>query len=98
MRAKNDPEIERIVKETLSDDFEDIKILDISTTQEFDSEGNELVRIDVVFEGSAKDVNAGKLSGAVRQMRPKLREIGSDAFPLFSFISKRDRDLKLGCA
>jgi hypothetical protein len=98
MRAKNESEIERIVKETLSDDFEDIKILDISASQEFDSEGNEMVRIDVVFEGSAKDVNARKLSGAVRQIRPKLREIGTEAFPLFSFISKKDRDLRLGCA
>jgi hypothetical protein len=98
MRAKNASEIERIVKETLSDDFDNVKIIDICASQEFDSEGNELLRINVVFEGAAKDVNAHKLSGAVRQIRPKLREIGTDAFPLFSFISKKDRDVRLGCA
>ncbi|WP_457796872.1 hypothetical protein [Methylocystis sp. S23] len=98
MTGDHDPEIERIVKDALSDDFEDIKIVDICATSEVDSDGNEFLRIDVVFEGAEIDVNASKLSGAVRHVRPKLREMGRDAFPLFSFISNKDRDTRLGCA
>jgi hypothetical protein len=51
-----------------------------------------VLRIDVIFEGAPKDLNAKKLSGAVRHLRPKLDKIHESAFPLLSFISKADRD------
>jgi hypothetical protein len=99
MRGRqDDAKVQRIVKETLSADFEKIKILKVCISPEFDSDGNEILRIDVIFEGAAKDVNVRKLSGAVRQIRPKLRAAGEKAFPLFSFISNKERDLSLECA
>jgi hypothetical protein len=48
------------------------------------------LRIDVIFEGRPKDIDIKKLSGVVRHVRPRLTDIGEEAFPLFSFISKGD--------
>ncbi|MCA3572696.1 MAG: hypothetical protein IOC86_02185 [Aestuariivirga sp.] len=42
----------------------------------------------MVFEGTHKDIDARKLSGAVRNVRLRLMAMKEDAFPLFSFISK----------
>jgi hypothetical protein len=81
-------EIEEVVADTLRDDFDNIKILNVKVFRDEDSDGDEILRIDVVFEGSRKD--ARTLAGAVRHVRPKLSAIGEKAFPLFSFISERD--------
>lgn len=80
--------IARVVLNTLRADFENIKILDVKVSRDEDTDGDEILRIDVIFEGSLKD--ARKFSGAVRHIRPKLHEIGEEAFPLFSFISEGD--------
>jgi len=93
MRAKSDiKKIAGIVRETLSADFGNAKIIDVKVHEDTDYDGEEILRIDVVFEGDRKDVDAKKISGAVRQVRPKLSALGEKAFPLFSFISRGDSD------
>ncbi|MGH6893418.1 MAG: hypothetical protein ACREEP_14300 [Dongiaceae bacterium] len=82
--------IVEIVKKTLAADFAKMKILDVKIREELDSDGEDLLRVYVIFEGAPKDVDVRKLSGAVRHLRPKLSEMGETAFPLFSFISRGD--------
>ena len=77
------------VHDTLVADFETGRILDVSVHNDVDSDGDEILRIEVLFEGQPKDIDARKVAGAVRQLRPKLSEI-SEAFPLLSFISRSD--------
>jgi hypothetical protein len=91
-------EIERVVTETVARDFDKVKILSVRVREDEDSD-DDLLRIDVVFEGAPKDIDARKVSGMVRRIRPKLIELGESAFPLFSFISKSDAgSLKLASA
>jgi len=82
--------IERIVRDALTRDFDNVEILSIGILEDEDTDGEDVLRIDVIFQGASKDVDAKKLSGAVRHVRPKLRAIGEKAFPLFSFISNKD--------
>jgi hypothetical protein len=82
--------IEMVVKNVLAADFDKVKIFEVRVRDETDSDGDKVLRVEVIFEGARKDLDAGKLSGAVRHVRPKLSEIGEEAFPLFSFISKGD--------
>jgi len=84
--------IKRIVTETLKRDFDRIRILNIEIHEDVDSDGDDVLRIDVIFQGAPQNLNAKKLSGVVRHLRPKLDEIHESAFPLLSFISKADRD------
>ena len=83
--------IAKLVRDTLAADFEDFRVLDVRVREETDSDGAELLRVDVLFEGTPKNSDVKKLSGAVRNVRPKLlAEFDVKAFPLFSFISKGD--------
>jgi hypothetical protein len=88
---RNFARIAKIVSETLAADFRKAKIIDVRVREDRDFDGAEILRVDVLFEGSPADLDAGKLSGAVRNVRPRLvSEAGETAFPLFSFISKSD--------
>ncbi|MCA3555742.1 hypothetical protein [Aestuariivirga sp.] len=82
--------IAKVVREALASDFDKVKIIDVRVHDEVGSDGDAVLRVEVIFEGTRKNIDAGKLTGAVRHVRPKLRDIGEDAFPLFSFISKGD--------
>ena len=80
-----------VVRDVLAADFEAAKILDVRVREDVDFDGSEILRVDVLFEGTPKDLDARKVSGTVRSVRPKLmQEAGERAFPLFSFISKGD--------
>ncbi|MFY8099787.1 MAG: hypothetical protein ACOVOA_07480 [Allorhizobium sp.] len=82
--------IAKAVKDTLSGDFGKVRIADVLVQDEVGWDGDALLRVDVVFEGAHKDIDARKLTGAVRNVRLRLRDMNEDAFPLFSFISKGD--------
>jgi hypothetical protein len=83
-------EIAKVVRTTLAADFDKAKILEVTVEKALDSDSQEILRIRVIFEGAPKDLNATAVSGAVRNVRPKLSELGFDAFPLFSFIAKSE--------
>ena len=87
---KDTEQIAKVVRQTLANDFVNIKIIDVRIQEEKDSDGDDMLRVEVVFEGQPKDVDASKLAGIVRHVRPKLNEIGENAFPVFSFISQGD--------
>jgi len=82
--------IRKAVKETLAGHFDHIRILKIDIQKDTDADGDDLLRINVVFAGAPKDVDAAKLSGTMRRLLPKLSQIQESAFPLLSFISKAD--------
>lgn len=83
--------IARIVRDALASDFRKARIIDVRVREDRDYDGAEILRVDVLYEGGPADLDAGKLSGAVRNIKPRLvSEAGERAFPLFSFISKSD--------
>jgi hypothetical protein len=82
--------IRNVVLSTLEEDFDHIRILDVDINEDVDIDGDEVLRIDVIFEGAPKNLDARKLSGAVRHLKPKLYEIKEFAMPLLSFISQAD--------
>lgn len=82
-------QIAKVVRDTLRSDFDDVKILDVKVSNDNETD-DEILRIEVIFKGTLKDINTRRLSGVVRHVRPKLTDIGEKAFPLFSFISEGD--------
>lgn len=79
--------IAAIVLKTLSEDFE-AKVVEVRVSDSDEFESDDLLRIEVIFDGKPKD--AGVFSKAVRHVRPKLSEIGENAFPVFSFTSENE--------
>lgn len=92
-------QISDMVANTLKADFKDVKILRVVVDRDVDFDGDQVLNISVVFEGMPRDIDARVVSGAVRHVRPQLRELGEKAFPLMSFISRRDAgNMALGSA
>ena len=83
-----------IVLRSLKEDFENVEILDVKVDGDIDFDGDEVLRITVIFQGTPKDLSASSVSGVTRHVRPKLTEIGVEAFPIFSFISNKDLEAK----
>ena len=83
-------EIEKVLLELLTADFAKIKILEVRVLNRAEDEDGYTFDVQVVFEGKSKDLDARKVAGAVRHVRPKLAEMGEDAFPIFSFVTKGD--------
>ena len=82
--------IAKIVKKILDGDFKDAKILKVNVRNDEDINGEKILRVDVIFEGAAKNIKSASVAGVVRRVRPKLFEQNETAFPVFSFISKSE--------
>ena len=82
--------IAKAIKAKLTSEFKHSKIAKVRVREDEDTSGDAILLVDVIFEGSPKDVDARELSSAVRLVRPALTSMGVTAFPLFSFISKSD--------
>lgn len=84
--------LKKMVKKTLSERFDQVSVFKIDMQEEIDSSGDKILRVNVVFEGAAKDLDAEKLVGTVRFLRNELDEKIHDesTLPLLSFISKAD--------
>lgn len=82
--------IKAVIEQTLAADFNAVKITKIKVHKDVDLDGDDVLRVDVVFEGAPKDLDVRKLSSVVRHIRPKLSEIGELAFPVLSFISNEE--------
>ena len=85
---RNLPSIKALIEETLLSDR--IPVVDVTIIEEVDWEGDEVLRIDMIFEGSIKKLHGEKLSRALQHVRSKLNEVHESAIPLVSFISKAD--------
>jgi len=85
---RNLSSIKAMVEETLLRDR--IPVVDVTIVEEVDWEGDEVLRIDVIFAGSVKKLDGRKLSRALEHVRSGLNEMHESAIPLLSFISKAD--------
>lgn len=83
--------IAKVVRRALASEFKGTRILDVRISEDRDLDGDEILRVDVLFEGVPNDIDTIKFSGFVRSIRPRLlRDADELAFPLFSFIAKDD--------
>ena len=67
----------------------------ISVRPDFDEYGGEILVIKAVF--NKHRLGAQRTSGLIRHLRPRLAKVGTEAFPVISFIARselRDRDLE----
>jgi hypothetical protein len=92
MKKIDSKKIEARITAMLRKYFENIKIIATHIAQDYDRDGEEILRVDVVFEGTLKGEDARRAAGVARQIRPVLEENDADLFPLLSFVSKLDYD------
>lgn len=83
--------IARIVEDTATPVFGSVRILGVKAALGHDADGDEILRIKVLYDGIPDDVDIKGVSGLVRMLRPKLFALaGESAFPVISYISNAE--------
>ncbi len=96
MTRENKERVKTIVRETLAERFADDEfvfdpIRVVSVVDEFgDGDGEEYLRIIIVFDGDQKLLDPGWTSSLIRRIEPKLIEAGIEKFPSPSFVEKSE--------
>ena len=94
MTEQASPKVKDVIEETLIERCGDVFEL-IAVRPDFDQYGDEILVIKAIF--NADRLGARRTAGLIRHLRPKLAEVGTEAFSIISFIAKselRDRDLE----
>lgn len=84
------PEVREVVSTLVTERFPDAEILNIEITSDLDSDQDEILNVKVVFSTETDRLDARATSSFLRYLRPKLRDIGVNTFPVMSFLSGRD--------
>ncbi len=80
-----------IVRDLLTERFRDEFVFDpIIVEPEVDHDGDEYLKIYVVFDGDQKNLDPGWTLGLSRRIRPELVEMGVPGVPGFSFVEKSE--------
>lgn len=84
----------RAISRELGKLFASIKIVDVIVSPDVDHDGNDILRVEIVFEGMLRGNDARNVAGASRQIMPTIDELidDDDLYPLLSFVSKVDYD------
>ena len=80
--------VKRAVKETLTRQFSHVRVSDVRVRE--DSDGGEVLRIEVIFDGTSRDLDAKKLAGFIGHLQPRLEQMHETALPLVYFISSAE--------
>ncbi|MCR9256964.1 MAG: hypothetical protein NXI16_12830 [Alphaproteobacteria bacterium] len=78
------------IASALSDRLPNVEIVAVNVRPELDESGDEVLFINVVFDGKTEQLDAARTSKIVRHIRPMIQEAGISAFPVFSFIAKSE--------
>jgi hypothetical protein len=82
--------VKQAASETFSFLFSHVRVCDVRVREDTDFDGEDILRIDVIYDGTVKDLDGKKLAGFIGHLRPKLKQIHEPALPLLSFISRAD--------
>jgi len=82
--------VEKAILDTVSKDFSNVKILNVIVDSDVDFDGDEILRVQVIFDGSPRDLEPSVVTKSIRQIRPILSSFDVFAFPSMSFISAKD--------
>ena len=77
--------LRKLLYELLSSELSATRIVRVALREEIDHEG--FLRVDVIYDSANSKVDARKLTGLVRKIRPTLLSEGETGFPIFSFIA-----------
>lgn len=78
--------IEAVIRKHLNG----IKIVSIAMREVEGLDGDRLLKVTVIYETRSGVIDGNKTVSLARSLRPTLRELQIDAFPIFSFVSKAE--------
>ncbi|MDE0699021.1 MAG: hypothetical protein OXH76_24645 [Boseongicola sp.] len=79
-----------IVKPVFAEQLAPAQIVNFSVTEDEDADGEPILDIVVVFEAEGDRLDPNQVVGLIRHLRGPLNEIGSDRFPILSFMTSEE--------
>ena len=85
---------DKVVRQTINDivrrRLTSARIVNVDVRSGFDSDGDPVLRVTVVFASEPTAQDTKKMVGLVRHIRTGLNRSGADSFPLLSYVSRRE--------
>ena len=81
---------DEFVKRVLEEQLAPARIVDLSVKEGKDADGEPILNITVVFEAENDRLDPNQVLGLIRHLREPLNEIGSDLFPILSFMTEEE--------
>ncbi|MDX2257409.1 MAG: hypothetical protein NW205_00680 [Hyphomicrobiaceae bacterium] len=78
------------IREALRREFSKLQINEVYVAIDRDRDGEDILRVNVVYEGRFEPTDGERLASAVRKLRPVLNGINIALFPLLTFVSKQE--------
>lgn len=91
-------ELGAIIETVLHEIFNGLALDVVKIERDTDEFGDGILRVRVVFDSHGDVLDPPKTASVVRHLRPRMAELGEDAFPVMFYIAKSElkRDSELG--
>lgn len=66
------------------------KVIDVNVLEDWDHDGDAILRITIVFEVEGDRLESKKVLGLARHLREPLEKYGEQGFPVFSFMTPEE--------
>ncbi|MCY3878471.1 MAG: hypothetical protein OXF74_04735 [Rhodobacteraceae bacterium] len=83
-------EIDKVVKQVVQKQFAPAKIVDLTVKEAEDSDGDPILRIKVIYKAKDDRLDPERVLGLIRHLREPLIKLGSDRFPIVSFMTSEE--------
>ena len=91
-------DVDAIVRELLKDRFSEVRVDSVDVEEDFDIDGDPILRVIVSYEPVSDLKNISIFSGLLRSLRPALHDKGEERFPVMSFIRSKENEGLAGAA
>ncbi len=83
-------DIQNVIENTIREQLSDAVIDRITVQEDIDHDGDEILRVLVIFDAEKGGHDSNKTVSMVRHVREKLHELKEDRFPIISYVSTSD--------
>jgi hypothetical protein len=81
----------KVIKDAVAAEFDKGRILDVRIGEETYFDDDDILRVEILFEGTERDIDVRNIANLTEKIRKKLLErVNETAFPVISFISRSD--------
>jgi hypothetical protein len=86
----NEAHIRTAIREVLARQFAGVDIVSVNLAESLDHDGDEILRVEVVFRSVGDKLDPIKVKGLVRHLRSVLADQHEDRFPVITYLTTKD--------
>ena len=83
-------DIQKVIENTIREQLSDTLIDSVRVQEDIDHDGDEILRVFVIFDDEKGRPDPNKTVSMVRHVREKLHGVKEDRFPIISYVSTSD--------